>query len=109
MINEKITKDADKLICLIYQGYLEDRESGKSKIQAKQLGSSDDVFNRFLIDTAEDVAETCRELSRADFLHCTYADNIVYTATLTDDAIVYMENRFKNGLSEVMNFLLKLK
>lgn len=109
MLNKEITKDADKLICLIYQAYLEDRRNGIPKNLAKYAGSSKEIFERHLIWTLEDVDETCRELNRANFLEILYADNLVNDSYITDEALVYMENRFPNGLNEVLNFLTTLK
>ena len=57
----------------------------------------------------EDVDDTCRELSRANLLNCFWADNIAYNVILSDNAIIYMENRFKNGLTEVLEFIDKIK
>lgn len=53
----------------------------------------------------EDVDETCRELSRAGLLQCGYGDDVVCVAVLTDTAIIYMENRFKNGLASLSQHL----
>ena len=56
-----------------------------------------------------DTEETLWELHRAGFLVCKPADNTVHFAILTDDGIVYMENRFKDGLSEVLGYIEKIK
>ena len=53
----------------------------------------------------EDVDETCRELDRAGYVDVLYADDMAYIVQLTDTAIIYMENRFKDGLVGVLNFL----
>lgn len=106
----ELTKDAEKLICLLYKSYLQKRKSGISKSQATCFGSSHDIHEQLCPDLIfEDVDDTCRELSRADLLNCLWADNIAYHVILSDNAIVYMENRFKNGLSEVLEFIDKIK
>lgn len=101
MLIKEITKDADKLLCLIYNDYLNDRADGKPKSIARYTGSSEEIFKRHLFSTLEDIDETCRELNRAGFLECLYADNMVCDTCLTDEAIVYMENRFPNRLKNV--------
>ena len=53
--------------------------------------------------------ETLWELWRADLLNCQGADNTIYMAGLADEGIIYMENRFKNGLSDVLGYLEKVK
>ena len=106
----ELTKDAEKLICLLYKSYLQKRKSGISKSQAACFGSSHDIHEQLCPDLIfEDVDDTCRELSRADLLNCLWADNIAYHVILSDKTIVYMENRFKNGLSEVLEFVDKIK
>ncbi len=105
-----LTNDADYLLCTLYKHYKEQRKNGVSKADAKFMGSSEHIFQTLLSEwTFEDVDETCRELDRADLLQCIYADNIVYLAILEDAAIIYMENRFKNGLSEILENLTRLK
>ena len=106
----ELTKDAEKLICLLYKSYLQKRKSGMSKSQATCFGSSHDIHEQLCPELIfEDVDDTCRELSRAYLLNCLWADNIAYHVILSDNAIVYMENRFKNGLSEVLEFVDKIK
>lgn len=101
-----LTKDSEKLLCLLYKDYLEKRKSGLSKSNSNSFGSSRDIHVRLCPDWIfKDVDDTCRELSRAGLLHCAWADNIAYHVILSDSAIIYMENRFKNGLLSVIDFL----
>lgn len=104
----KLTKDSDKLICLLYKTYLEKRKSGLSKSAANSFGSSHDIHENLCPDWIfEDVDDTCRELSRANLLDCLWADNIAYHVSISDSGIIYMENRFVNGLLEVTDFISK--
>lgn len=104
-----LTKDSDKLICVMYKSYLEKRKSGIAKSRAKHLGSSHVIHEELLPKWSfEDVDDTCRELSRAGLIDCSWADNIAYEVRISDLGITYMENRFKNGLSEVVDFITKL-
>ena len=103
-----LTKDSDKLICVMYKSYLEKRKSGISKSEANQFKSShaihEDLLPKWLFD---DVDDTCRELSRAGLIECSWYDNNAYNVRISDLGISYMENRFKNGLSEVIDFITK--
>lgn len=102
----ELSKDAQKLIHLMYKNYLEKRHSGLSKSDAAAFGSSQDIHDILLPDwLVEDIDETCRELDSADMLICFYADECAYHVSLSDSCIVYMENRFKNGLKDVLSFL----
>ena len=104
----ELTKDAQKLICKLYRNYLEKRKNGISKNQARSFGSSHNIHETLCPELLfEDVDDTCRELSRAGFITCLWADNIADHVFLSDSCIAYMENRFKNGLIEVTDFIAK--
>ncbi len=104
-----LTKDSEKLLCVLYKNYLEKRKSGAAKSEAKSFGSSHNIHESLCPNWLfEDVDDTCRELSRAGMLNCLWADSIAYHVNLSDFAISYMDNRFKNGLKDVINFLANL-
>ena len=104
-----ITKDAQKLLAILYKTYLEKRKSNISKTKAKTFGSSKEIHKQLCPEWIfEDVDDTCRELSRSKLLVCYWADNIAYNVELSDSAIAYMDNKFKNGLKEVANFIANL-
>lgn len=105
-----LTNDADYLVCVLYKNYKERRKKGENKNNAKFMGSSDHIFMTLLSEwTFEDVDETCRELDCAGMLDCLYADNAVVNSYLEDAAIIYMENRFKNGMSDLLDNIARLK
>ncbi len=105
-MNNELTKDADRLLCLLYKQYLEKHKAGIPKVEAKLMGGSDDVQRDLLPKVSvEDVDETFRELDRAGFLSVNYYDDLAYSSQLTDLSIVVMENRFKDGLKGVLEFL----
>jgi len=105
-MGKSISKDADKLLCTLYKKYLECRKAGQIKDNARCFGDSDDIQREmFPKQYPEDIADTCRELHRKGYLLCTPGDDMANDVILTDVAIVYMENRFKNGLLEVIQFL----
>lgn len=101
-----LTKDAEKLICVVYKSYLEKRKNGITKANAKNLGNSHLIHEQFFPKWLfKDVDDTCRELSRAGLLDCKWANNTGYLVRISDKGILYLENRFKNGLKEVIEFL----
>lgn len=101
----ELTKDADKVICCIYKEYLEKRKSGISKSEAKKF---DGNFYREVKALSKwdsvDVSDTLQELHNKEYIK----KNILGNFSLLDSAVVYMENRFKNGLNEVMDFISDL-
>ncbi|MCY8562173.1 hypothetical protein P9D51_23100 [Bacillus sonorensis] len=105
-----LTKDADALVCILYKKYCQDLKDGTPKAQAKLLGGSKEIFETLVPQWSfEDVDETCRELDRSGLVGCRYNDNIVSQVWFTDTGIIYMENRFKNGLNDVLDYLGKIK
>lgn len=101
----ELTKDADKLICCLYREYLEKRKSGISKADAKEFEGNFYKNVKVLSNwNSSDVSETLQELHGKKLLK----KNVLGDFSLNDEAIIYMENRFKNGLNEVMDFISNL-
>lgn len=110
MSDVRISRDADALICVLYKEYMQRRKSGESKQKARNMGGSPEIHEKLLPKWSfEDVDETCREISRAGLVNCSWADNIAYIVVLSDDGIIYMENRFKDGLSSIIGHLETLR
>lgn len=106
----ELSKDADALICLIYKHYLELRSAGNSKSTAKLLDSSKDIHKNIIPEWSfEDVDDTCRELHRQNLLNISYYDDICAIVELTDNGIVYMENRFSNKFKNLLDYIDKVK
>lgn len=104
----ELTKESEKLLCLIYADFLKKRKADLSKTKSKLLGSSYDIHQHLCSDwDFEDVDDSCRELNRAELLDCFWADGIAYNVSLTDIGISHMENRFKNNLNEITDFITK--
>jgi len=101
-----LTKDAERLLALMYRAYLNRRKDGKDKLTAKQMGGFSQIHKELLPnENPLDVLETCRELGRSGYLRSFWASNTIISSQLTDETIIYMENRFKNGLKDVLDFL----
>jgi len=89
---------------------MDKRKSGEAKYDAKFMGSSELIHKTLMSEWKyEDVDETCRELTRAEYVECLFADDVAQEVVLTDKAIVYMENRFINGLTDVLEYMAKIK
>ena len=91
---QDLTRDGDKLICCLYKMYLEARRNGVDKPDARQF--EDGFWNQsgFLIKMSEEDAKE------------TYTDG---GFKLTDAAIVYMEQRFANGVKDVLDYIATIK
>ncbi|MBP1907065.1 hypothetical protein J2Z32_003730 [Paenibacillus turicensis] len=110
-MNIEITKESDALICLLYKKYSLARKDGATKEEAIAFGSSLDIFNNIAPKWNEsDVDSACRELGKAKLLDIpVFADDIAWQVSLSDKGIVYMENRFKDGLNGLLDYLAKIK
>lgn len=106
----QLTKDADALICLIYKYYLDLHDRGIPKSKAKFLGSSKDIYENIIPEWQfEDVDDTCSELGRKHLLSVVYADDICYEVSLTDNGIIYMENRFQGKIKILLDYISAIK
>ena len=103
-----LTKDAKKILFVLYKEYLDRRDHGISKSNAKDFDSAESIHNKFFSDwSLEDVEDTLRELGRNEYLKNFYADNTVYQCYLSDTAIAELENRPKEIFLSVTDFIAK--
>lgn len=110
MSDIKLSKANDFLMCTLYKNFLERAENGYSKSEARWLGSSDEIQENLLTNwSKDDVSTTCWELHSKGLLKCSAADNIAYTTYLTDEGIIYMENRLGNKIDKIIDYISKLK
>lgn len=102
----ELTKDADKMICEIYTAYTKRRSDGMPKRVAKDFADQKNWPSEYSeIWTSKDGLESLSELKRAGLVKLYIYGGFF----LNDGAIIYMENRFKNGASEVLEWLGKIK
>lgn len=105
-MSKELTKDADKMLCEIYATYLSRRDDGMPKSAAADFSDESKLPEVHKADwLSQDGKAALRELKQAGFVSM-----FIYGGfSLEASAIVYMENRFKNGLSEVLDFVGKIK
>lgn len=99
----KVTKDADLLICTAYKLYLQRRKLGKDKSSACIFGI-DDISCELPDWSVSDIELTAAELAQSKLVK-----KYVRGFQIETPGIIYMENRFKNGLLEVIDVISKLK
>lgn len=100
----EITKDAEKVLCCIYKIYLERRKDNISKSQAVEFDSDFYKNDKHLSKMDNnDIYECIVELKENGCIKM-YIDG---SFILLNSTIVYMENRFKNGLNEIFEILSK--
>lgn len=102
----QLTKNTDKMFCLIYEEFLNRQKVGLSKSEAKSFEYPAELQNQFLQGIHEDdIHDAIHELKRNKLIRA-YVDD---SFQLADEGIIYMENRFKNGLKEVLEYISLIK
>lgn len=100
----KLSKDADKLVCALYALYQERRKNGMDKLNARHYKFSEIQTLSICSEwCADDILATIAEISRADLGDMYYGGGFM----ANDAFVVYMENRFKDGLNEFTDFITK--
>lgn len=111
MSDIQLSRDADYLICQIYKYYLELRDNGISKSEAKKIKSLEDIHYLVPDWSLDDIHETCLELANKNLLSRKkpYIDEKYSHFSVSDNGIVYMENRFSNKIDKLIDYISKLK
>lgn len=107
---DELTKDAQFLLSTMYKNYLDSRQAGKSKIDSMAFGSEFEIHDQLMSQWQQaDVRETINELSRQHLLNVMFGSNTAMRVSLSTDAVVLMENKFKNKVNSVIDFVAKVK
>ena len=106
IVEIQLTKDADKSICLIYKEYLDRRKSGLDKKNAKDFFCREQWPAAFVEKSnLSDFLDTIQELQNIGFVRRTMGGGFY----LEDAGILYMEQRFPDGVAQVLDWLAKIK
>ena len=106
----RLTRDAGKLLAMMYERYLNSVADGVSRRDARFFVDSIQIRNLFLPDVdPDDVDDLVRELAAANMIHTHYFDDICCDCELSPACIFLMENRFADGVKAVVEFLNSAK
>lgn len=101
-----LTKESKTVLYHLFKEYRVRRSNGLSRKDSKSFGSSEHVQEALFPDwSVVDVDDCMCELSRNNYLDTFHASNFIYESSLTDEAIVELENMKKETLLNVVNFL----
>lgn len=100
----QLSRDSNRFLCKVYRCYLERRKEGVPKSEARCFPQIQELQKTLFPDVAlSDVAACITEISKAFDIYV-FVDG---SFELSDAAIIRMENRFKNGIAEITDFLAK--
>ena len=102
---DDLTKEQKHLLVSMYKEVLS-RQPALTMEKANYFHDSDEIKNLFLPDLSSDyVSDLCWKLKSKGYIICYPGDDLANEIQLSDSTIIYMENRFKNGLKDVATFL----
>lgn len=100
-----LTKLADKVICCIYKEFLERRKNGESLSDSGHFESDFYTSIPFLSKMQEsDIDTVLQELRKNGYIKL----SIIGSFRLTDDGLIYMENRFGDKAETVLEWINKI-
>ncbi len=104
-----ISHECDALLCVLYREYLARRSHGVSIDQASYFRDDVSIRENFMpLWDQDDVCSLCWRLVDRGLLFATLGDDKANNVTLTEEGIIYMQNRFGSRLENVLAWLDKL-
>lgn len=101
----ELTNEQKHLLVSMYKEVLS-RQPALSMELANNFDDSDQLIELFSLNMSSDyIAKLCWELHSKGYLVCYPGDDLANNISLSDKTIIFMENRFKNGLKDVLCFL----
>ena len=100
------TRDTEKMLCLIYDEFMNRRKIGISKHDAIEFSHPSVLQEQFLQGIHEDdIHDALIELNNNELITLYYDHGF----RLNDSAIIYMENRFVNKINAILATAGKIK
>lgn len=106
---DDLTKDQQYLLVSLYKEYIS-RQPVLDPCSANYFIDSDSLISLLGLDfSSEYISEMCLALLDKGYISGCKDDDSVSELGVSDKTIVYMENRFKNSLKSIFDFLAKFK
>ncbi len=104
-----LTKEQQKLLTLMYKEVLS-RQPALSFDDANFFTDSDELIRLFNLENDSDhISSLCWRLHEKGYISCEQGDDLASEISLSDKTIIFMENRFKSGIKDVLSFLAQFK
>lgn len=105
---DDLTKEQKKVLVSLYKEVLS-RQPALSFDEANYFRDSNEVIDLLGLDcSSEHASDLCWKLKSKEYIYCEPGDDLANNISLTDETIIYMENRFKNGVKSLLDYLSKL-
>ena len=110
LVDIQLTQDAEYMLCVLYDAYIQRRKNGELAESAKAFGGSQEIQSEYISGRpTNDIDEAARELKRKGMLNALFADNELAESILSDDGIVYMEHQFENKADRITQRIATLR
>ena len=107
---ERLTNEADFLLCCVYKAYLEQRRQDVFRQNAVRFGPPESLQETIVPGwPVEDIEDVMRELNRKSMTVCRWGDNTFSWGMITTDGIIYMEDRFGRKMDKLLERISALK
>lgn len=110
MTDIRLTKDADYLLCVLYDAYRQQRKGGALAEDAKFFGDSGHIQEMYIPEwPTNDIDEAARELSRKKMIVALFAEDALNQCVLSDDGISRMEHSFGDKIDNLTQRIASLR
>lgn len=107
----ELTKDADYLLCVLYDAYRQRRKQDIPALDAKTFGGSEQIQEQYIQNwPTHDIDDAASALCKKGLLEGLWVEaSKLGESMLTDDAIAYMEHRFKRNFDQLLRYIGELR
>lgn len=105
----ELTRDAEYLLCVLYNAYVTRRKSGEPADVAKSFGDSEKIQENYIQDwPTHDIDDAACALYDKGMIDGLFEADELVESFLTNDGIVYMEQRFGHKLDKLLQRIATL-
>lgn len=109
-MDTELTNEGKYMLYVMYQEYLGRRNQDIPKDDAMLFGGAEQLQSSlFPAWPTHDISAVARDLSASGFLSTLFGDNELLESSLTKDAIIFMETRFKRNLKNLLGAISELR
>lgn len=106
---DDLTKEQQKLLVSMYKEVI-CRQPALTFDDANYFCNSNEVRDLFCpSENSEHISDLCWKLASKGYIICDRGDDLANDISLTDQTLICMETRFKNGLKSLISFLSQFK